>query len=63
MKSKLNTFQLIFIGLYYGMQCFLHFPFRVVEVRGAIKRLKKNISDDDHTLYKTSAITGDFCLR
>lgn len=37
----------------------LHFPFRVVEVRGAIKRLK-NISDDDHTLYKTSAITGDF---
>lgn len=38
---------------------FLHFPFLVVEVRGAIKR-RKNISDDDNSLYKTSAITGNF---
>ncbi|ENA61377.1 putative membrane protein, partial [Escherichia coli 178900] len=26
-ESKLNTFQLIFIGLYYGMQCFCIFHF------------------------------------
>ncbi len=24
------------------------------------KETEKNISDDNHTLYKTSAITGDF---
>ena len=41
MKVKLNTFQLIFIGLIMAYT-FSAFPFSAVEVRGAIKRLKKH---------------------
>lgn len=58
MKVNLILFSLFFIGLYYGMQCFAF----SISGGGSERSYKEteNISDDDHTLYKTSAITGDF---
>lgn len=58
MKVNLILFSLFYWSLLWHAM-FLHFPFLVVEVRGAIKR-RKNISDDDNSLYKNSAITGNF---